>query len=413
MTAVAAASGSVRAYAIVTASYWAFTLTDGALRMLVLLHFHALGYTPLSLASLFLLYEVAGVFTNLFGGWIAARLGLDRTLRVGLALQVGALAMLSALSPAWPRALQVAYVVAAQGLSGVAKDFTKLSAKSAIKTLVPEGAHGTLFRWVALLTGSKNALKGAGFFAGGALLAALGFRGALWAMAGAVVAAAAVATIGLPRGMGRAKAKPGLRALLAKSRAINVLSAARLFLFCARDVWFVVGLPVFLYDHAGWSFVQVAGYMAAWVIGYGVVQAVTPRALRRRADANDARAAQVWGFVLAAVPVAMVVALRTGADPTATVVAGLAAFGVVFAINSAVHSYLVLAYSDADATAADVGFYYMANAGGRLLGTVLSGALYQAGGLTACLIAAAACVVVSSALALWLPDPRAATAASP
>lgn len=397
----------VRSYAIVTAAYWAFTLTDGALRMLVLLHFHTLGYSPLQLASLFLLYEIFGLVTNLLGGWIGTRTGLKATLLVGMAVQIAALLMLSGLSAGWAQAAQVSYVVLAQGLSGIAKDFTKLSAKSAIKVLVPDDAHGTLFRWVALLTGSKNTLKGIGFFLGGALLAGLGFRDALWAMAAGLAVALALTTVALPSGMGRAKAKVKLTRLLAKSRAINALSAARMFLFGARDVWFVVALPVFLYDVVGWSFVQVGTYMAAWVIGYGAVQAVTPRVVDRgRGSTDDARAAQLAGVALAVITAAIYVALRAGAPAAATIVVGLAVFGAAFAVNSALHSYLIIAYAKSDEVAADVGFYYMANAAGRLLGTVLSGALYQAVGFGGCLLTAAAMAAAAAALALLLPNPR-------
>jgi predicted MFS family arabinose efflux permease len=405
--------GQLRNYLVVTGAYWAFTLTDGALRMLVLLHFHALGYSPFELASLFFLYEVFGIVTNLVGGWIGSRTGLKLTLFFGLALQIGAVMMLSALSPAWVQSVQVAYVVAAQGLSGIAKDFTKLSAKSAIKVLVPPDAHGTLFRWVALLTGSKNTLKGVGFFLGGVLLAELGFRHALWSMAGTLVVTVVLTALSLPRGMGRAKGKAKFASIFAKSRAINVLSIARMFLFCARDVWFVVGLPVFLYDVVGWSFVEVGSYLAAWVIGYGVIQAATPRLLRRPGNvhANDARTAQIWGFALSVVPVAMYAAMRAGAPPAITVIAGLAVFGVLFAINSAVHSYLILAYSDAEDVSLNVGFYYMANACGRLAGTILSGVLYQQAGLEACLLAAGGMVLVASVLALLLPNPRVAATA--
>ncbi len=404
-------SGDLRSYVVVTAAYWGFTLTDGALRMLVLLHFHALGYTPFQLATLFLLYEVCGVITNLIGGWIGSRAGLKTTLFTGLVLQVVALGMLSALSTGWPQVVQVAYVVGAQGLSGIAKDFTKLSSKSAIKLLVPQDAHGTLFRWVALLTGSKNTLKGAGFFLGSLLLASLGFRQSLWAMGGGLVVVIALTAALLPGGMGRAKAKVKLSQILSKTRAINILSAARMFLFGARDVWFVVALPVFLSDVAGWSFVAIGTYMAGWVIAYGVVQAGTPRLMRRvgGAGVNDARAAALWGFALALVPAAIYGGLRAGASPTEVVVGGLGVFGVIFAINSAVHSYLILAYTDADKVALNVGFYYMANAVGRLVGTILSGLVYQAGGLGACLLTAAGMVLAASVLATRLPDPRATT----
>jgi hypothetical protein len=408
--------GQLRSYIVVTAAYWGFTLTDGALRMLVLLHFHRLGYTPFELATLFLLYEVFGVVTNLIGGWIGSRAGLKVTLFAGLVLQIGALMMLSALSTDWTQLSQVAYVVVAQGLSGIAKDFTKLSSKSAIKLLVPSDAGGTLFRWVALLTGSKNTLKGAGFFLGGVLLSNLGFRDALWAMAGGLVLVVTLTAALLPGGIGRAKSSVKFSQILSKSRAINIISAARMFLFCARDVWFVVALPVFLSEVSGWSFVAIGTYMAAWVIGYGVVQAMTPRFMTRMGGGavNDARAAKIWGFVLAVITLGIFGALQSDLSPTTVVVAGLAVFGVVFAINSAVHSYLILAYTDADKVALNVGFYYMANAVGRLIGTILSGLIYQAAGLEACLVTAAGMVIAATLFALVLPDPRTgATAAKP
>src|SRR5690606_9320458 len=154
---------------LITANYWAFTLTDGALRMLVVLHFHGLGYSPLDIALLFLFYEFFGVVTNLVGGWLGAQLGLNRTMNIGLGLQIVALAMLL-VPPAW---VAVPWVMAAQALSGIAKVLNKMSAKSSVKLLVAEEAQGTLYNWVAILTGSKNALKGVGFFLGGALLALL------------------------------------------------------------------------------------------------------------------------------------------------------------------------------------------------------------------------------------------------
>ncbi|MCV6615144.1 MAG: hypothetical protein OIF35_09220 [Cellvibrionaceae bacterium] len=155
-------------YRLITANYWAFTVTDGALRMLVLLYFHGLGYSALEVALLFLFYEVFGVVTNLVGGWLGARFGLNRTMNIGLALQLAALGML--LLPA--EQLTVLWVMVAQALSGIAKDLNKMSAKSAIKNLV---AEAELFKWVARLTGSKNTLKGAGFFVGAFLFAQIGF----------------------------------------------------------------------------------------------------------------------------------------------------------------------------------------------------------------------------------------------
>lgn len=387
----------LRSYAGVTAAYWAFTLTDGALRMLVLLHFHRLGYSPLDLALLFLLYEFFGIVTNAVGGWIGARLGLKVTLFAGLVVQIAALMMLSALDAAWSQGVAVAWVMAAQAASGIAKDLTKMSSKSAVKLVAGEGR---LFAWVALLTGSKNALKGIGFFLGGLLLDVLGFTGALWAMAGmlAIVLATAFATL---RGdIGKAKGKVTARELFSKNAAINVLSAARIFLFAARDVWFVVGLPLFLSSQLGWGFAEIGGFMAAWVIGYGAIQAAAPRLV---GGTGAARGAFGWGIALAAIPAAMALGLMQGMPATGLVLGGLALFGIAFAVNSSLHSYLILAYSDADKVALDVGFYYSANASGRLAGTLMSGLLYQAGGLGACLWASAAMAAIAAASALALP----------
>ncbi|MFN3702429.1 organoarsenical effux MFS transporter ArsJ [Thermomonas sp.] len=394
-------SAEVRQYLLITGNYWAFTLTDGALRMLVVLHFHQLGYTPLQVAMLFLFYEIFGVVTNLVGGWLGARIGLNRTMNIGLAMQVVALAML--LVP--PAALTVAWVMAAQALSGIAKDLNKMSAKSSIKLLVPGDAQAALFRWVAALTGSKNALKGIGFFLGGALLAAIGFRGTVALMAGVLALVWAASLLLLRRDLGRSKAKPKFRDILSKSRAINLLSAARLFLFGARDVWFVVALPVFLYDVLGWDFWQVGGFLAAWVIGYGFIQSVTPRVVGRQAGATAvSRRAPGWAFALAVVPFAMAGLLSAASYPAGIVVTvGLGVFGILFAVNSALHSYLIVAYASEDGVSLDVGFYYMANAMGRLLGTVLSGWIYQTQGLPACLAWSGGFVLLAALLSLALP----------
>jgi predicted MFS family arabinose efflux permease len=390
-----------RNYAVVTAAYWGFTLTDGALRMLVLLEFARRGFSPFTLALLFALYELCGVVTNLAGGWIASRLGLRFTLTAGLALQVVALGALAFLDPAWPEWVAVGYVMAAQALSGVAKDLTKMSAKSAIKVLVPVDAKGSLFKWVAALTGSKNALKGVGFFLGGLLLASAGFSGALGWLAGALAVLWVAVSLALPRELGgRAKTK-GFRSLFAKSRPINVLCVARFFLFGARDIWFVVGVPVFLRAVLGWSVTEVGTFMALWVIGYGLVQGSAPTLLRGRAPAGGTAAS--WAFALAATAGAIPLALLAGAPVGWVVPGGLALFGAVFAVNSAAHSYLILDYTDGDKVALDVGFYYMANAGGRLVGCLLSGACYQLAGLQGCLWGAAAFALASAVAALGLP----------
>jgi predicted MFS family arabinose efflux permease len=407
LNGTAGSGAGTRNYAIVTAAYWGFTLTDGALRMLVLLHFFRLGYSPFTLAFLFLLYEAAGIGANLIGGWLATRFGIARMLAVGLTTQVLGFLMLSALSPNWAAAVSVAWVVVAQGVCGVAKDLTKTASKSAIKLTAGE-ASGRLFRWVAFFTGSKNAMKGAGFFLGGLLLDLLGFRAALWAMAAALLLVLAGVVLALPPLMGKAKASASAKELFAKDRAVNLLAAARVFLFGARDVWFVVGLPVFLYA-SGWTFTMVGAFLALWTIGYGVVQAAAPALVRRSADGLSAEvpAARLWSLLLAMVPALLVAALAAGL-PRAdlVVVAGLAVFGFAFAVNSSVHSYLILAYAGSEKAAEDVGFYYAANAAGRFAGTLLSGLLYQWGGLGACLAGSALMLGACYALTLALPVSR-------
>ncbi len=396
---------AIRTYALVTGAYWAFTLTDGALRMLVLLHFHELGYAAVQLAFLFLFYEVFGIVTNLLGGWLASRFGLRSTLLSGLFLQVAALTMLSFVDPAWTMNVSVAYVMAAQALSGIAKDLTKMSAKSAIKVLVPKDAESKLFRWVAILTGSKNALKGAGFFLGGALLAALGFRHSLWAMAALLVLVLVGCVRGLPVEAGKAKSKSKFKHLLSKTREVNVLSGARFFLFGARDIWFVVAVPVFLSTKLGWSFTEVGGFLALWVIGYGGVQSAAPALIAKwtGGGAPKGLAALVLALMLAGTSAIMAVGIVAGVSESLVLIGGLGLFGAVFAMNSSVHSYLILAYSDSDEVATNVGFYYMANAGGRLAGTLLSGTLYQLAGITGCLWGTVAFAVATACVTLLLP----------
>lgn len=403
---------SIRHYVTVTAAYWAFTLTDGALRMLVLLHFNRLGYSPVQLAFLFLLYEFFGIVTNLVGGWVAARTGVRATLVAGLAVQVLALGMLAFLNPLWSMAWSVAYVMGCQALSGIAKDLTKMSAKSAVKVLVPQGDDTRLFKWVAVLTGSKNALKGAGFFGGGLLLGTLGFTGALGAMAAGVAVVLVGVLAVLPASIGQAKTKMPFKGILSNSSGINRLSLARMALFAARDVWFVVSVPIFLASVLGWSFAQVGGFMALWVMAYGGVQGLSPVIL---ASVTQGRApgpglAAALGLGLAVTTALIPIALKLEASPAFTMLSGLAVFGFVFALNSSVHSYLVLAYSEADHVSQSVGFYYMANACGRLLGTLLSGVLYQQAGVAASLWGAVVLAAIAGIVALFMPSVRASTA---
>lgn len=397
----------VRNYALVTAAYWGFTLTDGALRMLVLLYFHTLGYTPLEVAMLFLFYEIFGIVTNFLGGWIGSQFGVKLTLYGGIALQIIALLLMVPVDESWAIAIAVPYVMLAQAFSGVAKDLTKMSSKSAIRLVIPQNAQSSLFKWVAILTGSKNALKGVGFFIGSVLLATLGYVNALLTMAGLLLLIM-ISSRWLPSGMGKIKAKIKFTQLFSKSREINMLSAARFFLFGARDVWFVVGLPVFLYGQLNWSFQQVGGFLAIWVIGYGMIQSLAPTLLNRFGSGHPPQASTIrfWTGFLIAVPASIAIALQMDRPAGQTIILGLMFFGLVFAFNSAVHSYLVLAYTDDDKVALNVGFYYMANSGGRLAGTVLSGLIFQLYGLVGCLWVSALCVLIAEIMTLNLPNPK-------
>ena len=404
---VSTTSASLRNYALVTLAYWGFTITDGALRMLVLLYFYKIGYTPLEIAFLFLFYEVFGIFTNFFGGWIGSQLGLRVTLYSGIGLQIFALIMLSWVNLGWVQWLAVFYVMVAQAFSGIAKDLTKMSSKSAIRLVVPQDAQSSLFKWVAVLTGSKNALKGAGFFVGSALLSLFGFVNALWIMAGGLFLIMLTGLI-LPKNMGKIKRKVKFKELFSKSQEINILSGARFFLFGSRDVWFVVGLPVFLQGTLGWSFYEVGGFMACWVIGYGIIQSLAPTLIQKfgSGEPPQSKTIQFWTFTLTAVPCVIALALQLGLPANLVVVGGLMLFGIVFAFNSAVHSYLVLAFTDDDKVALNVGFYYMANSGGRLAGTVLSGLVYQIFGLVGCLWVSMLFVLGAALVSLKLPEAK-------
>lgn len=400
--------GGHRAYAAVTAAYWAFMLTDGALRMLVLLHFHTLGFSPLQLAWLFVLYEIAGIVTNLSAGWIAARFGLTRTLNAGLALQVAALLALARLDPGWAVGASVAYVMIVQGASGVAKDLAKMSSKSAVKLLAPTTGDG-LFRWVAALTGSKNAVKGLGFGLGAVLLAVVGFTPAVLGMAALLAAILGAVMLWMPPGLPTGRKDAKFREVFSTDRNVNWLSFARVFLFGARDVWFVVGIPIYFHavlsdgtapgDRA--AFFLIGGFMAGWIILYGAVQANAPRLLRAgtRSQEELVDEARRWAGGLALIPAVLAALTWLAGEPsdwlTVVLVVGLLVFGAVFAVNSSLHSYLILAFTRADRVTMDVGFYYMANAAGRLLGTVLSGLSYQVGGLPLCLATATAMVLLA------------------
>ncbi|EGU37640.1 organoarsenical effux MFS transporter ArsJ [Vibrio scophthalmi] len=400
-------SKSVRQYMLVTFNYWNFTVTDGALRMLVVLYFHDLGYSTLEIASLFLFYEFFGVVTNLIGGWLGARLGLNKTMNLGLGMQIVALVML-AVPNAW---LTIPWVMLAQAMSGIAKDLNKMSAKSSIKSLVPDDQQGALYKWIALLTGSKNALKGVGFFVGGLLLSLVGFQVAVLLMAGLLGLVLIGSLFGLERDMGKAKTKPKFSQIFSKSEPINILSAARMFLFGARDVWFVIALPIYLGSVFGWSHLWVGGFLALWVIAYGFVQGLAPKITgKAQGRVPDGSAAFAWAALLAVITAGIAYAVQIGWQPQFVIVVGLMIFGAVFAVNSSLHSYLIVSYAKGDGVSLDVGFYYMANAMGRLIGTVLSGWVFQMAGLSACLWVSFAFLAITTVISIKLPKLNPASA---
>ncbi|WP_281544180.1 organoarsenical effux MFS transporter ArsJ [Grimontia sp. SpTr1] len=393
----------VRQYMLVTFNYWNFTITDGALRMLVVLYFYDLGYSSLEIASLFLFYEFFGVVTNLIGGWLGARLGLNRTMNIGLGMQIVALAML-AVPTAW---LSIPWVMAAQAMSGIAKDLNKMSAKSSIKTLVPEDAQGALYKWIAILTGSKNALKGAGFFLGGALLSLIGFQSAVAAMAGVLLLVFFGSLLFLKSDMGKAKTKPKFSEIFSKSSSVNILSAARMFLFGARDVWFVIALPIYLGTTFGWDHSAVGAFLATWVIGYGFIQGIAPKITGKASGKTpDGKAAIYWAMLLSVVTGIIAISVQQQWHPETVIIVGLMVFGAVFAVNSSLHSYLIVSYAKGDGVSLDVGFYYMANAMGRLIGTILSGWVFQAWGFAACLWVSFAFLATTAVISFWLPTTK-------
>ena len=396
------------AYVTVTAAYWAFMLTDGALRMLVLLHFHTLGFSPVQLAYLFVLYEIAGVVTNLSAGWFAARFGLTTTLYAGLSLQVLALLALAQLDTSWGITASVVFVMLVQGVSGVAKDLTKMSSKSAVKTLAPADS-GVLFQWVAVLTGSKNAVKGSGFLLGAMLLAVFGFVSSVLTMAVILFVILLGVLFYMPSGLPAGRKDAKFSEVFSGNRNINWLSASRLFLFGARDVWFVVGVPIYFYavisdgsdDGNRDAFFLVGTFMAVWTIFYGIIQGWTPRILKvtSQTDTEILAQAKWWVGLLIVVPLLLAALVWLVPEPsrtlTSVIVLGLLVFGGIFAVNSSLHSFLILSFTDAKRVTMDVGFYYMSNAAGRLLGTVLSGFTYQVGGLPMCLSAATVMIGLS------------------
>lgn len=391
----------------ITLSYLGFSVTDGAIRMLVVLYFHNLGFTPFQIASLFLLYEIAGIFTNFVGGWIGSILGLNITLISGMLLQVVSMGLLTVENSL----LTVPYIMLMQGFSGVAKDLVKMSCKSSLKVMNTEGKDPQLFKWVSILTGSKNALKGVGFLLGGILLTKLGFQYSMGLMAVILLLLTVFTFVSIPKKLGKAKKKTSFKSLFSKSKEINILSMARFFLFGSRDIWFVIGLPVFLQVSLGWSNSYVGAFLAFWIIGYGIAQTLVPKFTNgdRLAHTMGSKSVALWTGLLVLFPATIALLLNRGLNDELIIVIGLLSFGIVFAVNSIIHSYLVLAYSDGEKVSTDVGFYYMANAFGRLAGTLISGWAYQNHGFLACLWWSVGFLILASVVSLWLPKIESST----
>ena len=380
---------------LITFSYWFFMLTDGALRMLVLLHFHILGFSPLQLAYLFLLYEFFGMVTNLTAGWIAKKIGLNITLYSGLFLQILSLLLLTQIDKNWSITLSVIFVMTTQGLSGIAKDLTKMSSKSSVKLLAPDN-NSNLFQWVSFMTGSKNAVKGFGFLLGSLLLTFIGFKLSLFFMAAFLSITLILVLILLRDKLSTTKKDTKFSEVFSKNKNINYLSLGRVFLFGARDTWLVVGLPIFLYsilsdgsiesNHK--AFFVIGTFMAGWTVFYGFVQSITPKLVSNKNSTR--KQIEFWASALAVIPLFLILLNFYTHDFLLHItIFVLFVFGFVFAINSSIHSFLILKFTDKNRVTLDVGFYYMSNAFGRLMGTLLSGLSYQYGGFSACVLVAA------------------------
>ena len=380
---------------LITFSYWFFMLTDGALRMLVLLHFHTLGFTPLQLAYLFLLYEFFGMVTNLTAGWIAKKIGLNITLYSGLFLQILSLLLLTQIDKNWSITLSVIFVMATQGLSGIAKDLTKMSSKSSVKLLAPDN-NSKLFQWVSFMTGSKNAVKGFGFLLGSLLLTFIGFKSSLFFMAAFLSITLILVLILLKDKLSTTKKDTKFSEVFSKNKNINYLSLGRVFLFGARDTWLVVALPIFLYsilsdgsiesNHK--AFFVIGTFMAGWTVFYGFVQSITPKLVSNKN--LTIKQIEFWASALTVIPLLLIpLNFYTQDFLLHVTIFVLFVFGFIFAINSSIHSFLILKFTDKNRVTLDVGFYYMSNAFGRLMGTLLSGLSYQYGGFSACVLVAA------------------------
>ena len=409
-------------FVVVSLSYVLFTMTDGAVRMLTLMHAHAIGFTAMEVATTFTLYELCGAGTNLAAGVAGARFGIRGTLVCGLVLQLAGLGTLFAWDASWSRGRAMAFVTCAQALCGVAKDLTKLGGKTVTKLVTPDDAQRSLFKLVSGITGLKNSFKGVGYFIGAAMLG-VSYEAALWTQIGLIVVALPFAIFGLDASLGKVSKKNiTLGAVFKQNRNMNVLSLSRVFLFGSRDLWFEVPLPFFLRsaEGMGWPRSAVGALLAGYIIFYGQLQTWTPQAFLAplRQNPPNKHAAVVWNFALVSVPLFLGAFVQSamfrdhpGETTAKTVVIfiGVFVFAFLFAVNSAIHSYLVIKYAEGNKVAINVGYYYMANAFGRLIGTIVSGALYSyvgsaVEGFAACFWASSVFVLLSAVIELFLDD---------
>lgn len=381
---------TLKPFVVISSSYLLFTITDGGVRTIVLFNAFERDFTAFQVSLMFVLYELAGVVTNFLAGIAGARWGLRSTLLAGLCLQVVGIGMLFGWQKSFTKTEAIIFVTVAQMLSGIAKDLVKLGGKAVTKLVTPEGKEGRLFKMVSMITGLKNSLKGVGMFIGAALVQVTYF-GALGTMLGIVLLAVPWAVLSLESDLGRMRRENiTLSSIFKKNHNVNFLSAARFFLFASRDAWFEVPLPFYLRspEGFGWERAAAGAFLGGWVIMYGQVQSWTPQLFSkplRQFPANKYHAT-LWVAILLVIPALLGSVMQfsdvfqsgtSQAAKIAIVVVALVAFAVVFAVNSSIHSYLVVKYSEGDKVAMNVGFYYMSNAAGRLIGTLVGGALFQ------------------------------------
>jgi len=430
-------------------SFNLFTITDGAIRSIILLYANKLGFNAILIAVMFSMYELAGVFTNLFGGVIATRYGLKFTLLCSLVCQVVGLGLLLTIEPIFGdletmtnKGGATAFITFCQALSGIAKDLMKLSCKSMPKLVSKPGDDDKLFVLVAWVTGLKNSFKGFGSIVGAILINFTSLVTSVCVLLGIIglIVPAPILYMDKFLGMNKKNAVFNLK-VLQKGRDVNVLSLARFFLFGARDIWYEIAAPLFLSQALLWSDWTVGLFLGGYTIVYGFFQTSVSKLFKKSSKENLSSLAKVfnglppvsqvknWAYGTAAQLVVWSCILyplyrhliNTGNSDGAlwginiVFVFGVLCFAILFAVNSAVHSYFIVRYAGKDKLAMDMGFYYMANAGGRLVGTLLSGVIYyyteKQFGLSVPLWSAGATMIAAGFVAIRLEEP--ATEMSP